>query len=113
MRRPAPMLARERKDAFSDANWTFEPKLDGIRVIAEIDNGTARLYSRHNIEISARFPLITKALANTGLRTNFIDGEVIAYDNEGHPSFDRMLERYGINDPVLIAHADKVNPVEF
>ncbi len=113
MKLPAPMLARERKDAFSDPKWTFEPKLDGIRVIAQIDKGTARLFSRNNIDISARFPLVANTLASTGLKDTVLDGEVIAYDNLGHPSFDRMLERYGINDARLVAHADQVNPVDF
>ena len=113
MKLPAPMLAKERKDPFSDADWTFEAKLDGIRVIAIIDGERTRLFSRNNIEISHRFPLVTKSLASSKLTNTVIDGEVVAFDKEGKPSFDRMLQRYGISDPRLIAHADKTNPVEF
>jgi bifunctional non-homologous end joining protein LigD len=109
---PGPMLAKERKEPFDDPEWTFEVKLDGIRVIAELENGKARLWSRNNIEITHKFPKIVGSLSAVPRKKTVVDGEVIAFDKDGRPSFDRLLERYGITSGVSIANADRVNPVE-
>ena len=107
------MLAKERKEAFSDPDWAFEVKLDGIRVIAEIKNGAARLFSRNNIDISYKFPAVVASLSKLKAQTTVIDGEVVAFDKEGKPSFNRMLERYGLTQSAQIAKAEQTNPVEF
>jgi DNA ligase D-like protein (predicted ligase) len=68
-------------------------KLDGYRAIAFKRNGTVHLRSRNDNDFSVRYAGVVKALANMPNDT-VIDGEVVAFDQEGRPSFN-ALQNYG------------------
>jgi len=86
----APMLATlgdQPFDAKGSEKWTFEPKLDGIRVIACKFGKEVVLLSRNGIDITAKFPEIVEVLA--GQRDNLVvDGEIVAIDENGRPNFE-------------------------
>jgi ATP-dependent DNA ligase len=73
--------------------WIHEIKHDGFRVIARKDGPRARLYSRAGNDLTDRFPLIVETLANLRTRSCIIDGEAVACDRDGVPSFDRLRYR--------------------
>jgi DNA ligase D-like protein (predicted ligase) len=82
-------LTRER---FSDPNWVFERKLDGIRCIA-IRSGTgASLLSRNDISMNARYPEVAAALETQRCERFAVDGEVVAFDGSS-TSFARLAQR--------------------
>src|SRR5258707_13589239 len=54
--RVEPMLATLADHPFSDPNWLFEIKWDGIRALARIENGALALRSRTGVEIAKRYP---------------------------------------------------------
>jgi bifunctional non-homologous end joining protein LigD len=65
----------------SGANWTYEPKYDGMRVIAEASARSARIITRNGKDKSTQFPeiiLALRALAGRARRTVVLDGEVVA-----------------------------------
>ena len=76
-----------------DERWLYELKLDGYRAIAFKRDGVVYLRSRNDNDFSARHPGVVKGLAKLPDNT-VIDGEVIAFDDEGRPSFN-ALQNYG------------------
>ncbi len=89
----APMLL-QRTDSLPDsAQWLYELKLDGYRAIAFKRGGTVHLRSRNDNDFSERYPGVVKGLAKMPDDT-VIDGEVIAFDDDGRPSFN-ALQNYG------------------
>jgi DNA ligase D-like protein (predicted ligase) len=88
-----PMLLL-RTDALPEgAQWLYELKLDGYRAVAFKRDGAVHLRSRNDNDFSIRYPAVTKALAKMPDNT-VIDGEVVAFDAEGRPSFN-ALQNYG------------------
>jgi bifunctional non-homologous end joining protein LigD len=83
--------------------WVHEIKHDGFRVIARKDGNRVRLYSRPSNELTYRFPLIVEALARLRSRSCIIDGEAVACDGNGRPSFDRIRYRRHDGDVFLYA----------
>jgi bifunctional non-homologous end joining protein LigD len=73
--------------------WLHEIKHDGFRVIARKDGARVRLYSRPGNDLTYRFPLIVEALVRLRSRSCIIDGEAVACDDNGMPSFDRIRYR--------------------
>jgi bifunctional non-homologous end joining protein LigD len=73
--------------------WSYELKLDGYRAIAFKRDGTVGLRSRNDKDFSARYPAVVKALGKLPDNT-VIDGEVVAFDEHGRPSFN-ALQNYG------------------
>jgi DNA ligase D-like protein (predicted ligase) len=83
-----------RTDSLPDGpQWQYELKLDGYRAVAFKRDGAVYLRSRNDNDFSARYPGVVKALAKLPDNT-IIDGEVVAFDRDGHPSFS-ALQNYG------------------
>ncbi|HVH58461.1 MAG TPA: non-homologous end-joining DNA ligase [Vicinamibacterales bacterium] len=83
-----------RADSLPDNDqWLYELKLDGYRAIAFKRNGTVHLRSRNDNDFSARYPGVVQGLAKMPDNT-VIDGEVIAFGDDGRPSFN-ALQNYG------------------
>ena len=80
--------------------WEYQLKLDGYRAVAFKTGGKLFLRSRNDKDLSVRYPSVMKGLANLPDET-VIDGEVIALDENGRPSFN-ILQNYGASKaPVL------------
>ena len=90
-----PMLAESVEKPFDDTNWLFEIKWDGYRAIAFIENGNVRLVSRNQNELTARYPELKNLPEFIQAKTAILDGEVVALDAEGRPSFSLMQQRTG------------------
>jgi ATP-dependent DNA ligase len=83
--------------------WLHEIKHDGFRVIARKEGARVRLYSRPGNDLTYRFPLIVDAIASLRSRSCIIDGEAVACDDHGVPSFDRI--RYRRHDSTVFLYA--------
>lgn len=88
----SPMLAQLIDKPFDNKDWLFEEKLDGYRAIADIRNGSVRLYSRNNITLNTRYPKVVEKLESLGLNI-ILDGEIVVEDENGNPSF-QALQNY-------------------
>lgn len=75
-----PMLATPGTELPRGARWTYEPKWDGVRIIATVDERRARLWTRNGNEKSAQFPEVADALVAIAAERGpaVLDGEVIA-----------------------------------
>src|SRR5215467_6881202 len=90
-----PMLAESIEDPFDGDDWLFEIKWDGYRAIAFIQNGKVRLVSRNQNELTQRYPELHDMAKLVKAKTAILDGEVVALDSEGRPSFSLMQQRTG------------------
>jgi bifunctional non-homologous end joining protein LigD len=99
----APCLPMKAPQPPSGVLWLHEIKHDGFRVIARKDGAKVRLYSRPGNDLTYRFPLIAESLARLRSRSCIIDGEAVACDDDGRPSFDRI--RYRRHDASVFLYA--------
>jgi len=97
-----PMKATLVKEAFDDERWLFEVKWDGVRVLAFVDNGAVRLQTRTGHSANDRYPEITGVSRAITVKQAILDGEVVALDPEGRPSF-QLLQNRG-REPVPIRY---------
>jgi bifunctional non-homologous end joining protein LigD len=91
-----PMLATLVDRAFDDPQWLYEIKWDGYRAIAFLDGGPLRLVSRNQNELTAAYPELSSIGDYVKARTAILDGEIVALDEQGRPSFSLMQQRTGI-----------------
>src|SRR5204862_5188096 len=77
----------------SGPEWSFEIKYDGVRVLAHRDQDEVRLFGRSGEEITARYPEIAAAIRALPVRRLLLDGEIVAEDESGRPSFQRLQAR--------------------
>ncbi len=94
---PAPKTAGAMKamltdERFSDPNWIFERKLDGIRCIAIRSGETTKLLSRNDLSMNDRYPELVEAFSKERCDRFVVDGEVVAFDG-AETSFARLAQR--------------------
>jgi bifunctional non-homologous end joining protein LigD len=87
-----PMTAVLTDERFSDPDWIFERKLDGIRCLAFKDGEGVRLRSRNDLSLNGRFPEIARALEDDPADDVVVDGEIVAFDG-AQTSFARLQQR--------------------
>ncbi len=99
--------------AFSSADWLFEPKLDGIRALAFIDRGRVRLQSRRGLDATHQYPALARELAAQTEPQLVLDGEIVALDESGVPSFQRLQQRLNLGRETDVRRMDAQIPVVY
>ncbi len=89
-----PMAARLKRRPFDSPDHIFELKWDGFRALAFVEGGELRLQSRNLLNITSRFPEVTSLPDFVKADNTVLDGELVCFDEEGHPSFVRMQQRF-------------------
>ena len=103
-----PMQCRPVTALPSGEKWTFEIKFDGYRCIAVKRGREVTLFSRHKKVLNKRFPSVVEALAS--LEGNFVlDGELVALDSQGRPSFQLLQNNLSRALPVYFYAFDLLN----
>jgi len=105
------MLASSADRPFSGAGWLFEIKYDGVRVLAARDGARVTLYGRAGQDFTSRYPEVVTALRALPLTRFVLDGEVIAADESGRPSFQRLQNRMHLTNPADVERARSTFPV--
>jgi bifunctional non-homologous end joining protein LigD len=85
-----PMLATSWQRAFSDPGWWFEVKWDGYRTLAYCGPGRTELRSRRGNDVASRFPEVAAMRVEANV---VLDGEIVAFDDDGTPSFFLLGQR--------------------
>jgi bifunctional non-homologous end joining protein LigD len=94
-----PMLATLGEHAFSDPNWLFEIKWDGVRALARIEDSALTLRSRNGADITKRYPELAVLPQAFAASQAIVDGEIVALDERGLSSFERLQERMHVRAP--------------
>lgn len=94
-----PMLAQlmrfpEERRILDGGDWFYERKLDGLRCLATRNGPEVQLWSRNRLSFSSRFPGIVAAVAGLPVDEVTLDGEIVAFDDEGRTSF-ALLQQSG------------------
>ena len=89
---------------FTRSGWSFEMKLDGFRALARRDGDRVELISRTGRSMAPAFPEVIRVL-KTIPGSWVIDGELVATDERGFPSFERLRRRAVMKLPKSIAAA--------
>src|SRR6266576_2242794 len=90
-----PMLATSVEHPFDNPGWLFEIKWDGYRAIAFIEGDSVRLVSRNHNDLTGQFPELRDLTKFVKARNAILDGEIVALDDQGRPSFSLMQQRTG------------------
>jgi bifunctional non-homologous end joining protein LigD len=94
-----PMLLQPTERLPEGRNWSYELKLDGYRALAVKTAGNVRLRSRNDNDFSRSYPSIVQALAALPDET-VIDGEIVALDEAGRPSFSLLQNHSSARVPI-------------
>jgi DNA ligase D-like protein (predicted ligase) len=99
-----PMLARSAAILPTGADWSYEVKWDGYRVIAVKDGARVRLLSRNAKDLTRDYPRVTAAIAQLRPAHVVLDGELVALTSDGRPSFQALQHR-ATSDLALVYYA--------
>ncbi|HSP76139.1 MAG TPA: ATP-dependent DNA ligase [Cryobacterium sp.] len=118
--RYGPMLATlgSIADLPEEDDWTYEMKWDGIRALAYLTadepDRVVRLFTRNGNDVTHAFPELVRALPGAvSADSAVLDGEIVAIDSGGRPSFGRLQTRLGLTDRRQIKQAQASAPVHF
>jgi bifunctional non-homologous end joining protein LigD len=97
----------------SEREWSFEVKWDGVRAIAYAKPGRLRLESRNLREITDGYPEVRGLLRDLGMCDAVLDGELVAFDEGGRPSFERLQRRMHVTAPSAVRRLSASTPVVY
>jgi bifunctional non-homologous end joining protein LigD len=109
----SPMLAVAGTLPRDDAGWAYEFKWDGIRAISYVDGGRIRIMSRNGNDLTGSFPELRALGERLGSQQVVMDGEIVAFDEEGRPRFQRLQPRIHAVDGAKAKRLADAQPVVY
>jgi bifunctional non-homologous end joining protein LigD len=94
-----PMLATAGRLPDELDRWALEIKWDGVRAIVYVSEGRVRAVGRRGIETTGRYPELQSLADLLPDQTAVLDGEIVAFDSDGRPSFERLQHRMHVEHP--------------
>jgi len=107
------MNATLTEHAPSGEGWATELKWDGIRGLAYVDGGRVRFVTRNGNDVTRRYPELRKLGEVLGARDAVLDGEIVAFDDAGRPSFERLQQRMHVDNESAIRRLARDVPVVY
>ncbi|HEY0362332.1 MAG TPA: DNA polymerase ligase N-terminal domain-containing protein, partial [Solirubrobacteraceae bacterium] len=108
-----PMMARTGTLPRDDENWAFEVKWDGVRAVCHSEPGRMRLHSRNLLDITPRYPEVGRLNRALSHHRAILDGEIVALDAEGKPSFGALQRRMHVGSESTVRRLAKEAPVTY
>jgi bifunctional non-homologous end joining protein LigD len=108
-----PMLARLDKLPVKEEGWAAEIKWDGVRAIAYCRPGRLSLQTRNLRDVTAQYPEVRRLSRQLGTLDAVLDGELVAFDAEGKPSFGRLQQRIHQTSEAVVRKRVKTHPVTY
>ncbi|MGY2686183.1 DNA ligase D [Pseudomonas tolaasii] len=91
-------------DQAPDGDWHYEIKFDGYRMLARIQGGEVRLFTRNGHDWTERLPRQVKALQALKLKDSWLDGEVVSLNGDGLPDFQALQNAFDIGRSLDIVY---------
>jgi bifunctional non-homologous end joining protein LigD len=92
------MMAFAAKQPPTDPGWLFEVKWDGVRSLCFIEEGRLRMISRNGNAMDRQYPELAELPERLDAGTAIVDGEIVALDERGIPSFQALQHRMHVSD---------------
>ena len=108
-----PMLARAGSLPVDERGWVYEIKWDGVRALAYSQPGELRLESRNLNDISQQYPELTRLNRALSSHAAILDGEIVAFDERGRPSFAALQRRMHVGSAAQVKRLAKEAPVTY
>jgi bifunctional non-homologous end joining protein LigD len=108
-----PMLARPGSLPRGDADWAYEIKWDGVRALVYSEPGRIRFESRNGNDITGGYPELRPLNRALSSHSAILDGEIVAFDDQGRPSFGRLQQRMHVRGESAVRRLAKDVPVAF
>ena len=108
-----PMMARAGKLPRDDERFAYEIKWDGVRAVAHSEPGRLRLHSRNLNDITARYPELARLNRALSHHRAILDGEVVALDADGRPSFGALQRRMHLSSESAVRRLAREAPVTY
>jgi bifunctional non-homologous end joining protein LigD len=108
-----PMLARLAKLPAKEEGWAAEIKWDGVRAIAYCRPGRLALQTRNLNDVTRQYPEVRRLVRQLGARDVVLDGELVAFDDGGRPSFSRLQQRIHQTAEAVVRNRMKTYPVTY
>ena len=108
-----PMLAERVDRPFTAEGWLWELKYDGVRALVTVRDGAVSVCGRKGRDETARYPELRAVAGALLLRDAIVDGEIVAFNDEGKPSFERLQSRINVGRDADVARAAATTPVAF
>ena len=109
----APMLASPATELPLGDGWSYEMKWDGVRAIAMVGPNSVELRSRAGNEITLAYPELQALGPGLDPTLAVLDGEIVAFDEDGRSNFGRLQSRMHLRDPTTVARIAPLVPVTF
>lgn len=107
-----PSAAKQAAERWGEAAWV-EMKWDGIRAVGAWDGHRLRLFARSGNEVTHRYPELTAVDAGLGQEPAVVDGELVALEPDGRPSFPLLQTRMNLERAGDIAREARRTPVRY
>ncbi len=108
------MLATAARALPAGENWAYELKWDGVRaVVFTAPDTDLRVCARRGDDATARYPELAPIADACGDREMILDGEIVAFDEAGHPSFGLLQRRMGLTDPIQVRRRATETPITY
>jgi bifunctional non-homologous end joining protein LigD len=108
-----PMLGKLAELPRDADDWAAEVKWDGVRAIAYCRPGRLRLQSRNLNDITRQYPEVKRLSRQLGTRDAVLDGELVAFDEKGRPSFGHLQQRIHQTSESVVRRRMKSHPVTY
>jgi len=109
----APMMAKLGRLPAQDEAFGYEIKWDGVRAVAQVDAGHVTLTGRNGTDFTPRYPEVRGLGDALGSRRLILDGEVVALDEQGRPSFERLQSRMHLASASAVKRRMRDIPVSY
>jgi len=108
----SPMMAFASATLPQGPDWVYEVKWDGVRALCFVDGKKLKLVGRSGKVIDAQYPELAAIAEQLNAKTAVLDGEIVAFDKNGVPTFAEIQPRIGARQQNVTA-LSKTNPVTF
>jgi bifunctional non-homologous end joining protein LigD len=109
-----PMLAVLRDEVpRDDGNWAYEFKWDGVRAVVYVEGGRPRVLSRNDRDVTGSYPELRALAASMSARQVVLDGEIVAMDDKGRPSFGALQARMHVTNAAQVRRLVETTPITY